>query len=356
MGHTKVWTNGFYGENEDFVPDLCEGVTIAFSTSTNTNTGHDILVALSTDMLKTFKQCLGDANGDMTDNVEVENWDHGTASTPHLNHHNTPLKKSNTFFCKQGDLIHQDGTCDKSDPPGFYVAIYLQNSEFVVMGRPSKSYVSSTLFHVYTTTGRFQVVDTSVHSFNSWNTDGTVDKTNLLTNKFFTHGSSSRDGLDCETNSGSECLEKGDYMMMFTTGATYAGSSLPLNAAQLAANPIYPQIYQVKKISKEPIPVANFAASDEATNDYSTNLLTPSFVRDQVVLDKVINAEFSLDTETAASDTSAMSFKFYPPTNAYKYAGQCSQRGICDAASGECQCFAGFDGDSCQRIDALAAR
>jgi hypothetical protein len=216
---TKVFNNGFYGENEDFVPDLCEGVTLSFAVvgTTNTNTGFHVLTTLSADMLKLFKTCLGDANGDTTDNVEVENWDHGTASTPHLikvvdatqeevayvdadlTHHDTPYKASDTFFCNQTTIITPDGTCDKKDPPGFYVAIYYESSEFVVMGRPASVYTAATLFHVYTTTGRLQIVDTTVHSFNTWNDGGTVDKAALLTNKFYSHGSSSRHGLDCET-------------------------------------------------------------------------------------------------------------------------------------------------------------
>jgi len=146
--------------------------------------------------------------------------------------------------------------------------------------------------------------------------------------------------------------------MVFSTTYTWAGGAsavTPATPARIAANPIYPQIYQVKKIVNEPIPIASFATSDPSTYTYSSRATTPTFVRDQIVFDKVVNAEFSLDADLANLDTSGTLYKFYPPTNAYRFAGQCSLRGICDTTSGQCQCFGGFDGDNCQRIDALAA-
>lgn len=379
---TRVFSNGFYGENDDFVPDLCEGVTISFATEATKHAtlGLNQLASITGDTLKKFKQCLGDANGDMTDNVEVENWDHGTVSTPHLIkvvdatqelkqyvdadtwHHDTPYESSNTYICKQGaESDSASDLCSKADPPGFFVAIYWVAADdvFVVLGRPAMDFSASTTFHVYTTTGRLNLVDEDVQAFNTWNVAGTVAKDNLLTNKLYTKGTSSatRDGLDCETmdtNVHTECLAKDDYAMIFSNTNIWSGKDTGLLALQYASNPIYSQIYQVKKISNEPIPVANWAATNGAT--WADNANTPPFVRNQIVLDKVINSEFSLDVETAASDTSAQMYKFYPPTNKYTFAGQCSMRGICDTNTGMCNCFAGFDGDSCQRIDALAAR
>merc|ERR1711988_341173 len=38
----------------------------------------------STEQTKLLKACLGDSNGDATDNVDVQDWDWGTWTNPHL--------------------------------------------------------------------------------------------------------------------------------------------------------------------------------------------------------------------------------------------------------------------------------
>jgi len=221
---TVAFSNGFYGEDLDFVPDFCEGVTISFDLYNNADatTGYYQLVSFTdAAMLKKFKQCLGDSNGNVADNIGVENWDYGTISNPHLikvvdatqdvlsyvdtdpTHHNTPHLASPTFTCKQGATVDADGRCTKSDPQGFYVAIYFNSGtgRFVVLGRPLNNYTPNTLFHVYTTTGYLNIVDARVRAFNTWNAANTLTKANLLTNKLFTHGNSvnNRHGVSCET-------------------------------------------------------------------------------------------------------------------------------------------------------------
>ena len=33
---------------------------------------------------------------------------------------------------------------------------------------------------------------------------------------------------------------------------------------------------------------------------------------------------------------------------------ECSNMGLCDRATGKCRCFAGFEGEACQRCERLA--
>jgi len=182
----------------------------------------------------------------------------------------------------------------------------------------------------------------------------------LLTNKIHTLATTgnSRNGLDCETSSaGLECLKKGDHMMVLQTGQNWATSTVDGNGKQVlntfrhASNAIYPQMYTVKKISNEPIPQSEYVGTYGKT--WASGSI-PTFVRNQIVTDKSFNTNFHLSTVTALDDTSAAVFKFYPPTNKYAYAGECSNRGICDTDNGLCNCFNGFTNDNCDTIDALA--
>ena len=43
-----------------------------------------LCVEVSTEQTKLLKACLGDSNGDATDNVDVQDWDWGTWTNPHL--------------------------------------------------------------------------------------------------------------------------------------------------------------------------------------------------------------------------------------------------------------------------------
>lgn len=377
-----IFSNGFYGEDYDYVPDLCEGVLVNLGRSQNgVSEWFDFLDGVSDTELALLKACLGDANGDVTDNLvsDVENWDYGDHSNPHLIKlidatqddlrysdtdptHWIPSKVQLSYLCAQGVFTNDEAMCDRMDPPGFYAAIYWDNTaaKFKIYGRPFNDYTVDTSFHVYTTTGYLALVDSSTVAFNTWD-DSSNQLSELLTNNIKTLATSGNDrhGLDCETSaSGLECLTKGDLMMVLQTGQNYAGATTSggyqiLNSVRHASNAIYPQIYEVKKISNEPIPEEHYATTYGYTWADTNNI--PSFVRNQIVTDKSFNVNFHLSTITPLADSSAAVFKFYPPSNAYHYAGECSNRGICDTESGLCNCFAGFTNDNCDTIDALAA-
>lgn len=377
-----IYNNGFYGEDEDMVPDFCSGVLVNFGRSqSGVLEWYDFLDGVDATEAALLKKCLGDGNGIASDNVinEVENWDHGDHQNPHLIKlidatqddlqysdsdptHWIPSKVQLSYLCAQGVATNAESMCDRADPPGFYAAIYWDStlSRFKVYGRPSNDYTVDTNFHVYTTTGYLQLVDSETVAFNTW-IDGDDQVDELLTNKIHTLATTgkSRNGLDCETSSaGLECLKKGDHMMVLQTGQNWAATTVDassnqiLNSVRHASNAIYPQMYTVKKISNEPIPQSEYAGTYGKTWADSANI--PTFVRNQIVTDKSFNTNFHLSTLTALADSSAAVFKFYPPTNKYAYAGECSNRGICDTDNGLCNCFNGFTNDNCDTIDALA--
>ena len=386
-----IFNNGFYGENVDYTPDLCEGVLTNLN---SVNLGANVeqytfLDGLTTAEVALLKACLGDANGKASDNVDVYNWDYGDAYNPHLIKlidatqsvlqyadndptHYVPTQYQASYLCRPnfpGDLMAGSnstansagvfGMCERLNPPGFYAAIFWDNTagRFKMFGRPSVDYAPTTPFHIFTTTGHLNLVSDTTSAFNTW---GTFENY-LLTNKLFTTtraGLASRDSVACETSAASarDCVNKGDWIMVLNTGNNYnsgAYGNVAVIPKNYISNPIYPQLYKVQKISTEQVPYTDY--NNYPTYSYAAGTYS-SFMRNQIVLDKVLNAEYHLDGRSAYPwlDTTAAIFKFYPPVNQYEYAAQCSNRGICDKAAGTCSCFGGFTGDNCANIDALA--
>lgn len=360
-----VYANGFTGEDVDFVPDLCDGVLVTLtnisSTHTHTLTG---LSAMTTKLLKT---CLGDSDGNPANNVDVYNWDYGNAGenvtmtsgsqvraafgNPHLIKlvdatQDTTVSNANdpalavyptSFLCTS--TTASGSACKNLNPPGFYAVLFYDGANFKIFTRGATDYSKTTQFHVFTTTGYLQRVSPASVAFSSSPTDSaSTIINNYHSNKLFlrnsTYVSSTYWGaIDCETTKAIDqsvdtvvdCVNKNDYIMLLNVDQSANG---------LAANPIYPNIYQVKKISRE-------LRRAGTTSTYSDETY-----RHQLVLDYGVNAYYS-------ATTPAVVYKFHPPAG-YEYAAQCSNRGLCDSASGICTCFAGYTGDDCSKQDALA--
>lgn len=373
-----IYANGFTGENVDMVPDRCEDVTVTLGVSATA--GYHKLDGLTVAEAKLLKKCLGDADGDTTNNVaEVYDWDYGDATNPHLIKlidatQDTSIVTTDqngdsdadyalsrypiSRLCAVSDAGDKttagypvDGfgiyICANRNPPGFYAVIFWDNTlkEFKVFNRAAKDYSTTTQFYVYTTKGRLQLVNPESAAYTT--KDGEAADVRIKgyysNTVYLQAGSSAQPGymgnLDCETTivgqSGAlDCLNKGDHVMILST------QSDAHNAADLAANPVYPNLYQVKKIYRAP----KDASDDEVD-------------RNRIVLDYSINSKFEFEVGYSdGDDTSASVYKFYPPplANQYAYAGECSHRGICNKKTGLCQCFPGYSSDNCGDVNALS--
>jgi hypothetical protein len=422
-----IYANGFHGEDDDLVPDLCDGVLVYIQDYDSAGTTWDQLVVVDNIQgTKKFKTCLGDSDGDSTNNVDVYNWDYGnqapqfyvntqekdisafnnTLQNPHLiklvdatqdydlDYGEDPATRiypisrlcssmtneltfdggiadSNYKYddLTSGDGPNRNGWCWNKDPPGFYAVIYFDGDKFNIITNPASSGDynygqdfsqgdTPTTFHVFTTTGYLQKVSTIAglysyesssqkfsaatpqeamysntlyfSSFDKDDTDDTGD--DKLDIEKYTGLSSLTPylgNIDCETNpTGAnftrDCINKEDRVMFLnndaTIGATY--------------NPYYPNLYTVKKISRE----------ERQGQDFSLETF-----RHQIVVDYGVNSIFTYDNPGHV-------YKFHPPadTKKYNYVAQCSNRGICDSGSGTCQCFPGYTNDNCDTQNALA--
>jgi hypothetical protein len=376
------FSNGFSGEDTDYVPDLCEGVTATLTLTTTSSLYYYKLVVdpTQTGLLKT---CLGNSNGNDAVNLEVYNWQYGSAQNPHLikliettpdvpsfidpkQCHYVPNLSPMNNICV-GDVLLADGVtstsqttttttttaCNNFNPPGFYAVLEYDtaSSEFRIYTRAGQDYNllstgATTEFYLFTTTGYLNRVNAFVDGYTNYGGPGSGTIlypapsliTNVITSIKNNINNLYNGNVDCASNpalsnSATDCLKKGDLTMFFSTSMT----QLSFNA-----NPVYPQIYTVGKVSR------TIPTSDSTTSD-SLN---------QITLDKPINAVFTsyrtLAYSKVVGDTSASIYKFYPPAIPVTYTSMCSGRGICDKNSGVCQCFAGYTSDNCAVIDALA--
>jgi hypothetical protein len=330
-----------------------------------------------------------------------------------------------------------------------------QKAGFRVLSRPAHDYATTTRFHVYTTKGTMQQVSQHASAYTaSWKEkliahSGDVAVQGKL-NPDFIHTMHSniihttnatflgaQGQVDCETArnaegtdgaySNTDCLNKGDKIFLVALGdrddancvagpsyKNIAGFTIPTscfyetNRGHAVANPMYPNMYTVKKIGKD---IKDINAADHADwfspgTDYNSggspqahaNKATATNAaihqegyRQKITLDMGVNAQFMMsysrgsnaaagshatgngdavaDTDDAiddinaartGADTTATIYKFHPPalnstgTTGFNYVGECSNRGICDSESGLCECFIGYTGDNCGKINSLA--
>mmetsp|Transcript_34320 Transcript_34320/g.94605 ORF Transcript_34320/g.94605 Transcript_34320/m.94605 type:complete len:733 (-) Transcript_34320:67-2265(-) len=376
-----IYPNGFIGEEIDFVGDRCEDVTVTLR-SVGGQTTH-YLDGITVAEAKLLKACLGDSDGVSSNNVEVYDWDYGTVSNPHLIKlidatqdtsivTTDPNGDTDTDYALSAYPITQLCAvsnasprtmadynvddfgiyyCPNRNPPGFYAVLYYSSSTgFRIFTRAAQDYSETTEFYIYTTKGTLQLVNANAGVFttssaytNAVNVDRHYSNVVSVTNTTGTYDGFYGD-MSCETNAVGEngalaCINKNDWVMILNTQEEAEG---------LAANPVYPNIYQVKKISRE-----------EQTFKGNPSVPDSEKVRNQIVLDYSMNAQFDWAGGIGTTaDTTAQVYKFTPDTSSstggYHYVAQCSNRGLCNSATGICDCFPGYTGDNCGEVNALA--
>jgi len=216
-----IYSNGFTGEDVDMVPDRCEGIKVTLQATmtdgktalkihendgasgrSDTAANYTLKIYTSdgsseSQGIKTLKRCLGDSNGNSEDNVDVYNWDYGTQYNPHLiklvdatqdkthefdpTKQDVPVSKLCTHYWdyaphgsvnkfqgfRFGGFGYGDGFCKNYNPPGFYVAVWFDGTNFRTFNFPHYDYSQDTPFHLFTTTGYLQLVNPFTRATNS---------------------------------------------------------------------------------------------------------------------------------------------------------------------------------------------
>ena len=367
----KVLANarGISGENIDYFPTMCDGVTLQATAVADAGAGNSggsseveaggFAYASGTGFdaaaVKLLKACLGDADGDASNNLEVYNWDYGLTNTtwhPHV------VKLTKTPTARED----ASGVADDYDAGKYYLAYYGAGKEgdaterFYFSGLPEVGVDMS----VFTTDGTATVLAnrTSGQGRDS-NPSGNIDRdvTASVTARFAKYSTTVYTSADvsCDSNHLNACLNKGDKVLL--PYMPVAQDGVKVSVADAAASANTGNLYTVVKVG-----VDAPSASTGTTED-----------RFYFVVDKAINWDGSAtaarsafrgsvmdegDTSGATAGTQLVGIhsivKFEPGPTSYEFVQQCSGRGLCNGDDGLCECFTGYTSDNCDQQSALA--
>jgi hypothetical protein len=483
-----VETGGISGEFRDYFHQRCEGVTVKVVDVDSAVGTKDVIgaaaklqvsaaVADGGSQLDKLKKCLGDSNGETSDNVQIYDWDKGSSQYTWWD---TELRNGYAV----GQYPHAIKLVESNSPADtkggvFYLAFYgcddpaTPSSTDECFKLTSKLYkgdgaTASTNFHVYTTDvvtkmvyvsnmasaytyqngkgeagfdpaqNAIQVGQSASHGdsyviksspvYAKWEKNTKIVYTNFDTSceRMRVNGNY---GQDLPQNAYSyPCLQKGDYIFIpdanmgedfndgtddfLFTGPTTAAGAAPVNTAPSAAKQVHSvltaagsnrakderendiaggtdnsnldytnHLYQIKKIWTAPW--ENVKAHDAAGSTASNT----GEIRFRIEVDKPISYSAGLWDLTEPSSAAHPQVTYlghlapknddgvhpiykFDVDNAYEanvnvndgkkptyfeYVSECSNKGLCNAESGTCECFKGYTGDDCATQNSFAS-
>jgi hypothetical protein len=302
---------------------------VQITTDQEKNTYFTGLTGFEDDLLR---QCVGDADGDPSNNVDIINWDHGDEYHPHL-------------------IKLVPSIADNFYNNGFYAVVWYDTNFHPFTGglttdgtfrlvNPVRalSYLKRALFDVYVSDGVLSLTSTKaevVFDFASnilytlninYDKDGNGD---LFNGDISCEAYENRvvQGINDDVLT---CLEKDDMFMV-------------MDFQNTKNNPKFMNLYTVRNIYS--LPEQQYLG-DSYTPSISDGLRSPDAAPSRthrIVTDIATNWAHDLD-ETSQFRI----YKFTPATSTvFQYVAPCSNRGICDYEDGICDCLNGYGGPAC---------
>jgi hypothetical protein len=352
---TKVWTDGQQGEDVDNFADHCDGVSVTIGTVKSFGGYKSFLTGMTTTEKNLLKKCLGDSDFDDTNNQDVYNWDKGSKRYPHI----IKLVRTVTTAYDGGyyAVIWYDTKTPYEDQTKTEGTFRLLNPF-----SPPDALLTDN-YDVYTTKGTLALTTDQAEA-----TFGFASKyvytTNVTYDVYGYNSSAAFDGdISCEVgnnnalkmNSIFHCMNKTDqftllnwewpqanprYINLYTAERLYTGH-YKHSVEDRFKNMYYDQM---KLEEKELHYMTHFINTDLATNWAAS---VGNFTYDSTAFPVTKSNDFGKPMFHV--------YKFFPATaSSYEYVAQCSNRGLCDADSGVCQCFPGYTNDNCDTQSSLA--
>merc|ERR1719163_135682 len=327
---------GISGEFVDYFPSICHGVQFQVAKTpqnertlgaafTDSNNG------LSPDEEKLLKACLGDADGNADNNLEVYNWDYGTpnsTNTPHIvKLAPTDDSKSGMYDAGTFNLVWYGRADDSADA---------STNKFYFSGLPTSD--TSKKFAVFPTSGVATVLATN-------KTAVTARFGRGATKVYASYDTSCPElgigHINHETIMNA-CLNKGDKVFLFNNRVDTADAGYGDGAGLTTAEDRFYFVVD-KAINWDGSATAARSTSSSALATVGTNPVEAAWLSklgDSATVSQNIGLQMIVKFDTSTAES-------------YEYVAQCSGRGLCN--EGNCECFAGYTGDNCNLQSALAS-
>merc|ERR1711998_291759 len=387
---TAVWSDGMSGEFTDYFATQCEHVYVTITPMdqnggnavgtpdlTTTFTAANVLAgdptmfdtlnvygyldSLTATESKLLKKCLGDSDGDSTNNVEVYDWDYGAIK----------------YWSELSDTYLMSGTphaiklvkkSPDDDYDGGKFALVWYNPKDDMFYVATKASDVASEYAVFTTDGVAERVYTDSNSDSAYNATETAAV--AWFKQFETTLYMSMD-TSCESGGSSvePCLQKGD--LIFIADANWGQTDLKANSDVQGGGEVEffgggtvqkyaagfadtADLYTITKIWK---------AEETRTTDASAYTVGGPIAamedKFRITVDKSINWDGSIYADPDGDGTTNTGYvqiiKFTPATTGtFTYVSQCSNRGLCNGDDALCECFKGYTGDNCDTQSSLA--
>jgi hypothetical protein len=392
------WTRQI-GENTDHFATKCDGVSVEPKLSIGTTAdaaawangevadtapepGSIGYLAQTTASANLLSVCLGDSDGDISNNVDVFNWDHG--STSKVTGDGTVAAAVTTYT--MGSYPHAIKVQDDNGSSEYLLVWYDNNAARTAtykMRTVNAVSLADTSLDVYTTNGVVQMLGKD--SLPAADSDGifTASRNETKLTGYFNRYSNliytNFDG-SCETTGDyysklHNCVQKGDLLFVVDGcwGSGEINANINVNTQVFGGNTVScaapsnvntgnGMLYTVNKIYTK-AHGANTTAFDSAggpgnkgQEDRFVIEVDHNLIWDGSAIGNPDNSN-SADRQWGAGFTGiVVLFKFTPATDgsSYTYVSECSNRGSCDRETGLCSCFKGYTSDDCHTQNSLA--
>lgn len=344
----KMWTNGQQGASVDYFGDHCDNLRVRVMRA-----GKGDYFLWGPFVPEVLYECLGHSKWE--NNTEDEQWNYGSVQNPHpirLVRHVADPSAGGFFSLLWFDPEVQywdqsDGTIDS-------VTNALKKGALRLM-HPFHSLDDDDRveYNIYSSKGKAEMIGPESNAVFKF-ADNKIYMVN--TTYDLRGGKDDGAGFSCEAlgiskNAASKdkpCLDKNDLFFV-------------VDPYQNENSPSYLNMYTAVSITTQHTGDANIpydnAAIESVGQAYNLSTNAQYYYNQSHYKRHVITTDLNTNWahDAVTSNARFRVYKFTPhPDSTYTYVSECSNRGLCNAFEGVCECFPGYHGDACvNKLDVI---